>query len=110
VSHHRPTISTHLLDTAAGTPRAGVTIRLRRPSPDGGAPLVGEGVTDVDGRILDLLAGGTLEAGAYRLEFVLSGGTFFTGLALDFRVDDAARSYHLPLLLAPFGLTAYLGS
>ncbi len=67
-------------------------------------------MTDGDGRIHDLLAGGALEAGAYRLEFALPGGAFFTGLVLDFRVDDAARSYHLPLLLAPFGLTAYRGS
>jgi len=29
---------------------------------------------------------------------------------LDFRVEDATRSHHVPLLLAPFGLTAYRGS
>ncbi len=110
MSQHRPTISTHVLDTARGMPRAGVTIRLRRPAADGTALLVGEGVTDADGRILDLLGGTTLETGAYRLEFALPGDTFFSALALDFRVDDAGRSYHVPLLLAPFGLTAYRGS
>ena len=106
----RPTVSTHVLDTAAGSPRAGVRVRLRRVADDGTAPVVGEGVTDGDGRIRDLLADGTLEAGIYRLEFALDAGGFFAGLAVDLRVADAARSYHVPLLLAPFGLTTYRGS
>jgi len=110
VAQDRPTISTHVLDTAAGAPRAGVPVRLRRVTADGATPIVGEGVTDADGRIRDLLGGGALEAGAYRLEFVLDPGGFFTGLAVDLRVRDAGRSYHVPLLLAPFGLTTYRGS
>jgi len=110
VSQDRPTISTHVLDTAGGAPRAGVRVRLRRTAGDDPGPIVGEGVTDADGRIRDLLSGGVLESGAYRLEFALDPGGFFTGLALDLRVGDAARSYHVPLLLAPFGLTAYRGS
>ena len=110
MSQDRPTISTHVLDTAAGTPRAGVVVRLRRPAGDGSAPIVAEGVTDLDGRISDLLAGRTIEAGAYRLEFELDRAGFFTGVVLDFRVEDAARSHHVPLLLAPFGLTTYRGS
>ena len=110
MSQDRPTISTHVLDTAAGRPRVGVRIRLRRPAGDGSAPIVGEGVTDEDGRIRDLLGGGTLETGAYRLEFALDPDGFFAGLALDIRVDDPRRSYHVPLLLAPFGLTTYRGS
>ena len=110
MSQDQPTVSTHVLDMAAGIPRAGVRVRLRRPAGDGSAPIVGEGVTDTDGRIRDLLAGGTLEAGTYRLEFALPPGGFIAGLALDFRVDDTARSCHVPLLLAPFGLTTYRGS
>jgi 5-hydroxyisourate hydrolase len=110
VTEGRPTVSTHVLDTAAGSPRAGVRVRLRRPTDDGAAPIIGEGVTDGDGRIRDLLAGGTLEVGTYRLEFDLPADGFFGGLAVDLRVDDAARSYHVPLLLAPFGLTTYRGS
>ena len=110
MSQDRPTISTHVLDTAAGTPRAGVVVRLRRLAGDGSAPIVGEGVTGLDGRVRDLLAGRTLEAGAYRLEFGLDPDGFFTGVVLDLRVEDAARSHHVPLLLAPFGLTTYRGS
>ncbi len=110
MSQDRPTISTHVLDTAAGTPRAGVHVRLRRPAADGSAPIVGEGITDADGRIRDLLAGDVLVPGAYRLEFDLGTEGFFSGLAVDLRVADAARSWHVPLLLAPFGLTTYRGS
>jgi 5-hydroxyisourate hydrolase len=110
VAQDRPTISTHVLDTAAGTPRAGVIVRLRRPVADGSAAIVGEGVTDGDGRIRDLLGGGTLEPGVYRLEFALGPVGFYAALAVDVRVDDATRGYHVPLLLAPFGLTTYRGS
>ena len=110
MTQDRPTISTHVLDTASGAPRAGVTVRLWRPAADGTAPLVGEGVTDADGRIRDLLGGGPLRAGSYRLEFALDPDGFFIGAALDIRVDDTTRSYHVPLLLAPFGLTTYRGS
>ena len=110
MSQDRPTISTHVLDTAAGRPRAGVHVRLSRLAADGTAPAVGESVTDDDGRIRDLLGGGSLEPGNYRLEFALDSDGFFTGLALDLRVGDAARSVHVPVLLAPFGLTTYRGS
>ncbi len=114
MAQERPTISTHVLDTAAGTPRAGVHVRLRRPAGssggDGDAPIVGEGVTDADGRIRDLLGGAALEPGAYRLEFALGPDGFFSAVALDVRVADATRSCHVPLLLAPFGVTSYRGS
>ncbi len=88
--------------------------------------LVGEALTDADGRIRDLLAGAPLRAGQYRLEFDLepaaglpdrrggepgvAGGGFFTGLSVGLRIDDPTRSYHVPLLRAPFGLSTYRGS
>ena len=48
-----------------------------------------------------------LTAGDYRLEFDTARGEvpFFTRVALDIRVTDPARSYHVPLLLAPFSMT-----
>jgi 5-hydroxyisourate hydrolase-like protein (transthyretin family) len=36
--------------------------------------------------------------------------SFFAALAVDIRVEDVGRSYHVPLLLNPFGLSTYLGS
>jgi 5-hydroxyisourate hydrolase len=114
VTETRPTISTHVLDTGSGQPGVGVPVRLWRLGAGGDADaeagIVGEAVTDADGRVYDLLAGGRLETGAYRLEFGLDSGGFFTGLSVDLRVEDASRSYHIPLLRAPFGLSTYRGS
>jgi 5-hydroxyisourate hydrolase len=112
-----PTISTHVLDTERGMPASGVRVSLYRRS---GAEerLVGEGTTDTDGRIPRLLAE-DLVAGAYRLLFDLSGSSasaerstrsFFTSLSVELNVSDTGRSYHVPLLLAPYSLTTYRGS
>lgn len=106
----RPTISTHVLDTSTGRPVGGLRVRLSSLSDEEGPRVVGEGVTDEDGRVRDLLGGSPLIAGAYRLEFGLEDGGFFSRLAVDLRIDDATRSHHVPLLRAPFGLSTYRGS
>jgi 5-hydroxyisourate hydrolase len=112
----RPTISTHILDTASGQPARGVRVRLWRLAEGGEAgdppmapTLAGDGTTDEDGRVRDLLAGSSLTAGTWRLEF-LPEGRFFARVALDVVVEDAGRSYHVPLLLAPYGISSYRGS
>ena len=106
----RPTISTHVLDTGTGQPAAGVWVLLWRADPDaGGADPVGDEVTDQDGRVRDLLGGRALEAGTYRLDFDLGEG-FFRSLSVTLEIEDASRSYHVPLLRSPFGLTTYRGS
>jgi len=38
------------------------------------------------------------------------GARFFERLAVDLAIDDVARSYHVPLLLAPYSMTTYRGS
>ena len=107
----RPTISTHILDTGTGAPRAGATVRLWRLGlGDAPASLVVEATTDEDGRVRDLLGPASLETGAYALEFDLGGDGFFTSLTVGVQVPDAGRSYHVPLLVAPFGLSTYRGS
>jgi 5-hydroxyisourate hydrolase len=110
VTEARPTISTHVLDTATGVPAAGIPVLLLRSAADGSEAVVGQAVTDADGRVPDLLGGTPLAAGAYRLEFGLDDGGFFTGLSVDLRIDDPTRSYHVPLLRSPFGLSTYRGS
>ena len=112
-----PTVSTHVLDTERGSPAAGVRVSLYRR--DGTEDrLVGEGTTDTDGRIRRLLAE-DLVAGDYRLVFDLGGASapaeggsppFFTRMSVELHVSDTSRSYHVPLLLAPYSLTTYLGS
>jgi 5-hydroxyisourate hydrolase len=96
-------ISTHVLDTERGAPRAGLTVGLYR---DG--HLVSEQETDADGRIGELAPDG-LEAGEYRLVFDI-GGDFFRRLELTLTVADPSRHYHVPLLLAPYACTTYRGS
>jgi 5-hydroxyisourate hydrolase len=109
VPQDRPTISTHVLDTASGRPAAGIRVRCWRTDGDSGAP-IGEGTTDDDGRIRDLLGGHELAPGRYRLAFELEPGRFFEAATMDIRVEDATRNVHVPLLLAPYGMTTYRGS
>ncbi|MFN8520773.1 MAG: hydroxyisourate hydrolase [Chloroflexota bacterium] len=106
----RPTISTHVLDTGDGRPAAGVPVRLAGLLDDGAQRPVGEGVTDADGRIRSLLD--DLVTGVYRLTFELHAWRpgFLREVTIEFEVDDASRSWHVPLLVAPYGATTYRGS
>jgi 5-hydroxyisourate hydrolase len=105
-----PTISTHVLDTGAGRPAAGVRVTLARLLHDGALAPAGEGLTDLDGRIRQLLDG-PLTEGDYVITFHLDdGGGFFRRVTLELRVEDVTRSYHVPLLVAPFSVTSYRGS
>ena len=107
----QPTISTHVLDTERGLPAQGVRVTLSRLDV-GSAPIrMTQALTDGDGRVRDLLER-PLVAGDYRLEFDVAheDGSFFTRLAVDMRISDPNRSYHVPLLLAPFAMTTYRGS
>ncbi len=111
----RPTISTHVLDLASGEPARGVGVALFRLADDGSPELVAELTTDTDGRIADLLDGTALASGDYQLAFDVGGyvddpDAFFQSAALALRITDADRSYHVPLLLSPFGMSTYRGS
>jgi 5-hydroxyisourate hydrolase len=111
----RPTISTHVLDLATGEPAAAVGVALFRLAEDGTPRLVSESQTDDDGRIGDLLEGGELTEGDYQLAFDVGAyadepDAFFQSAAVALRITDAGRSYHVPLLLSPFGMSTYRGS
>ena len=106
-----PTISTHVLDTERGQPASGVRVVLYRLDV-GTAPIrMTQALTDGDGRVRDLLER-PLTAGDYRLEFDVAheDASFFTKIAVDLRITDTGRSYHVPLLLAPYAMTTYRGS
>ena len=114
----RPTISTHVLDAEHGQPAEGVLVTLYRMSEDGRPQRIAQALTDTDGRVRDLLER-PLVAGDYRLEFELAGeraaGTgdperFFRRLAVDLRIRDIGRSYHVPILLGTYAMTTYRGS
>ena len=51
----------------------------------------------------------TLERGDYRIEFRVTG-VFFGTITMAFRVTDPSRSYHVPLLMAPYSVASYRGS
>jgi 5-hydroxyisourate hydrolase len=112
-----PTISTHVLDTERGAPAAGVHVSLFKLGEDDRPIRLTQALTDDDGRVRDLLER-PLSPGTYRLEFSLAGRTveeggedrFFRRLSIDVRIDDVSRSYHVPVLVAPFSMTTYRGS
>jgi 5-hydroxyisourate hydrolase len=113
----QPTISTHVLDAERGAPAVGVHVTLYKLGEDDRPIRLTQALTDDDGRVRDLLER-PMSAGDYRLEFVLAGrtaagdddGRFFRRLTIDLRVGDVRRSYHVPLLLAPYSMTTYRGS
>jgi 5-hydroxyisourate hydrolase len=115
MADERSTISTHVLDLATGAPASGVGVALFRLADDGRPELVTDLLTDADGRIRDLLDGADLVEGDYQLAFDVGGyaedpDAFFQSAALALRITDASRSYHVPLLLSPFGMSTYRGS
>ncbi|MDR6559503.1 5-hydroxyisourate hydrolase [Arthrobacter pascens] len=110
VSH----VTTHILDTGAGRPAAGVAVVLY--ASDGGSwTQLASSTTDADGRAKDL-GPEELAPGNYRLNFATgdyyagSGtATFFPEVDLVFEVTGPEH-YHVPLLLSPFAYSTYRGS
>ena len=92
-------LSTHVLDTGAGEPAAGVSIELHR-----GNRLVAVAHTDGDGRAR---LGDDLEPGAYRLVFH-PPSPFFTRVELVVELGDG--HFHVPLLVSPYSCASYRGS
>ena len=111
-------ITSHVIDTSLGKPAAGVSVTLSVQGKDGAWKPLGRSVTDADGRVKDLLPeGGDLAAGTYRLAFDTAAyfrarntQTFFPRVEVEFLVANATQRYHVPLLLSPFGYSAYRGS
>jgi 5-hydroxyisourate hydrolase len=93
-------LSTHVLDTAAGRPASGVRVEVVRER-----QVIGTGETDADGRISELAA--DLEPGRYALVF-WPPSPFFTRVELE--VDVVDGHYHVPLLVSPYGCASYRGS
>jgi 5-hydroxyisourate hydrolase len=109
-------ISTHVLDTMRGTAAAGLEVTLSRREPSGHWKLIGEAVTDSDGRTRELTEE-ELEAGEYRLDFATrpyferSGlSAFYPQVSVVFNLEDSGGHLHVPLLLSPFGYTTYRGT
>lgn len=97
------TVSTHVLDIAAGKPAAGIRVTL------GTRTLT----TDASGRIADL-SGGGINPGTYRLIFEVgpyfgSAPHLFETVTLEVRLQET-RHYHVPLLISPYSCSSYRGT
>lgn len=114
-------LTTHVLDTHAGTPATGMRVELYRH--DGGAlTLLADLRTNADGRAdAPLLEGDALQPGRYRLVFEvdpyfrargvdLPQPPFLASVPLDFGIADAGAHYHVPLLVSPWSYSTYRGS
>ena len=113
-------ITTHILDTSVGRPAAGVKVRLERKLQDSEAvswETIGDGMTNDDGRVQELLPPDTLVSGIYRIHFAI--GEYFSAMGREafypeasivFEVKNPDEHYHVPLLLNPYGFSTYRGS
>ena len=114
-------LSTHVLDVSRGVAAAGIAIELHRIDPSGRRPIT-QATTNADGRTdTPLLAGDRLEAGVYELTFhaaeyyrrvgvTLSDPPFLDAVVVRFGIADPTASYHVPLLLSPYGYSTYRGT
>jgi 2-oxo-4-hydroxy-4-carboxy-5-ureidoimidazoline decarboxylase len=114
-------LSTHVLDTAAGRPAAGLRIELTEIGA-GAEALLAEAVTNADGRTdAPLLAGAPLRIGRYRLDFHV--GAYFASrlvpaadppfldiVPIRFSIAEPEGHYHVPLLVSPWSYSTYRGS
>ncbi len=112
-------LTTHVLDTAQGTPGAGITVELYACDPQ--PRLVRSVVTNKDGRCdTPLLSGREFSVGIWELVFHvgeyfrasnldLPDPPFLDRIALRFGIAGDSH-YHVPLLVSPWSYTSYRGS
>ena len=115
-------LSTHVLDTVAGGPAAGVIIDLHRLEPSGQRTLLASITTNADGRSDGpLLTGDAMRAGSYELTFHV--GDYFHArnvnandlpfldlVPVRFQIANVDGHYHVPLLVSPHAYSTYRGS
>ena len=113
-------LTTHVLDTMAGTPAAGLAIELWTVGE--GARCLETVATNADGRVdAPLLEGAAFVAGRYELRFqagaylrarhgIDADSLFLDEIPIRFRIADPGRHYHVPLLLSAYGYSTYRGS
>jgi len=114
-------LTTHVLDTAHGTPAAAMTIELFSVDGEMRHP-VKKVVTNVDGRCdAPLLEHENFKTGVWELVFHVSdyfnaagmdlpAPPFLDRVTLRFGLADADEHYHVPLLVSPWSYNTYRGS
>lgn len=116
-------LTTHVLDTAAGKPAAGVEIEVWWLAADDREPeLVRVDWTNADGRTDGpLLESPGFYEGSYEMVFVV--GDYFAGqpvavsdppfldrVPVRFTIANTDLHYHIPLLVSPWAYSTYRGS
>ena len=107
-------ITTHVLDTAAGTPAIGMMVALDVHQGSEWIRLA-DGHTDNHGRLMSLTDNIAIGLGVYRLTFDTGTyhrdvNSFFPEVQVTFAVADASGHYHVPLVISPFGYSTYRGT
>ncbi len=114
-------LSTHVLDTHAGRPAAGVAVELYEFAGDA-AHRIATAVTNADGRTdRPLIGDRPLPIGRYELRFAIgdhfrSRGIeqgdppFLDIVPLRFSIAEPEAHYHVPLLCTPWSYSTYRGS
>jgi hydroxyisourate hydrolase len=113
-------LTTHVLDTSAGLPAAGVRIELLELTSV--APkLIASATTGNDGRSPGpLIAGAGFRAGRYALTFymaeyfrgrgiALPAPAFFEEAVIRIGIAHPDQHYHVPLLITPWSYSVYRG-
>ncbi|XP_066392445.1 uric acid degradation bifunctional protein TTL-like isoform X4 [Miscanthus floridulus] len=123
----RPPITTHVLDTARGSPASGIEVHLEMWKDSSAPPsfsnkdfsgwaTLGYSVTNNDGRsgqLMDIVD--NIAPGFYRISFntrKYSPAGFFPYVSIIFEIKEnqTAEHFHVPLLHSPFSFTTYRGS
>ena len=114
-------LSTHVLDTSRGLPAAGVLVEVRIVRGND-STRVAAATTNAQGRTdAPLMMGDSLERGTYELTFhvgdyfrkagvALSDPPFLDHVVIRVGIADAGATYHVPLLISPYGYTTYRGT
>jgi 2-oxo-4-hydroxy-4-carboxy-5-ureidoimidazoline decarboxylase len=115
-------LSTHVLDSHAGKPAAGVEVQLVELSRHGESRTIVKTVTDQDGRTgRSLVHGRPVPMGTYELRFktaayytklgvALSDPPFLDTIPIQFSIAEPEARYHVPLLMTPWSYSTYRGS
>lgn len=106
-------LTTHVLDTGAGRPAAGLKIDLYRIEGDTRTHLKSV-ITNADGRTdAQILPEAEFAIGTYELVFhagdYLGKRDFLDVIPLRFTMSETSH-YHVPLLLSPYSYSTYRGS
>lgn len=110
-------ISTHVLDISRGEGGSGIPVTLSRQSLDGSWEPIAQTPAGANGRAEDFGDDDdVLNAGTYLLSFdmtaydVSQSESFFPVITIAFIVTEDDGTFHVPVLVSPYGYSTYRGN